>query len=144
MAGLSSPTAGCVDTTEWPLERELGQCVERERLGSLPVTGLWATLKATTDCGCLCCCCLCCWALPAAGIGQWVSTQTSSKETQVRKVLVLCFLVCMKLMSYSSVNVLPRLSDRIEKKKNQKSLSDSFWCPKAKLQLQLVDFWGGV
>lgn len=52
MAGLSSPTAGCVDTTEWPLERELGQCVERERLGSLPATGLWATLKATTDCGC--------------------------------------------------------------------------------------------
>lgn len=28
VAGLSSPTAGCVDTTECPLERELGQCVE--------------------------------------------------------------------------------------------------------------------
>jgi hypothetical protein len=43
VAGLTSPTAGCVDTTEWPLEREPGQCVKGERLGSLPATGPWTT-----------------------------------------------------------------------------------------------------
>lgn len=51
VAGLSSPTAGCVDTTEWPLERELTVCVEGEARQP-PCHWALGHLKATTDCGC--------------------------------------------------------------------------------------------
>lgn len=110
VAGLSSPTAGSVDTTEWPLERELGQCGGGEARQPPCHPG---HLKATTDCGCCCCRLGCRWALPAPGS----PLRISSKETQVRQVFALRFLVCVKLMSYGSVDTLPWLSDRRVKTK---------------------------
>lgn len=43
VAGLTSPTAGCVDTTRVASGEGAGQCVEGERPGSLSATGPWAT-----------------------------------------------------------------------------------------------------
>lgn len=80
VAGLTSPTAGCVDTTEWPLERELGQCVEGERLGGLPVTGPWAT-----DCGCLLLLLLLLVVPCSRNWAEGPLPRASSRETQVRK-----------------------------------------------------------
>lgn len=85
VAGLTSPTAGCVDTTEWPLERELGQCVEWGEAGWPPRHWDLGHLKTTTDCGRLL---LLLLLLVVSCSRNWAGgppPRTSSKETQVRK-----------------------------------------------------------